>query len=254
MLLHLWSWILKCLCEGGWVFHPHMERELLKITEGIWAKWCLSNAPGVKTATLKGYNRNSFKHQRKHCTTTLPSISWLGSYPNSLVTKLSPVSRLLLSKASQCPHENSPRKSLPWPWLCCCGHWCLVRHGLSCIPVTRYAPGLDTCPHCTWKRQRSILMSCLIFAGNSLFSYDWQVLNINIILDDEELDKSSKNQNLFILIGWYNCGPNSKKKKTGSGYKFPMALPPPSPQIHTHFTPLWAATKDTFLLEQRKWI
>lgn len=32
---------------------------------------------------------------------------------------------------------------------------------------------------------------------------------VNIILDDEEVDKSSKNQNLFVLICWHNCGPNS---------------------------------------------
>lgn len=72
----------------------------------------------------RGYNRNSLKHQRKHWTTTLPSVSWLSSCPNSLVTKLSSVSRLLLLKASQCPHENSPDKSLPRPRLCCL--WSLI--------------------------------------------------------------------------------------------------------------------------------
>lgn len=38
------------------------------------------------------------------------------------------------------------------------------------------------------------------FCRELTFIYDWQVLNVNIILDDEEIDKSSKNQNL-ILIG-----------------------------------------------------
>lgn len=78
-------------------------------------------------------NRNRLKQQGKCLTTILNPVSWLMSYPNCSVAKLSFASRLLLSKASQCLHENTHCPSCLWPWLCCLCSWiCSVSWSVIC--------------------------------------------------------------------------------------------------------------------------